>query len=223
MSWEGDSLIVKICSHKSDQIGERTIPLHLYANPYKPWVCPILALGIFLYGIHFRDSNDKLDKLFQGNPYETFAKYLCEALPDMQSIAKNPEDYGTHSFRKGIATYCSGFIGGPSIVSVFLRAGWSLGNVQDRYLQYSDGGDQLCGRIACLLNFNSGGEFGVLPPRFPNNNVLTKKEWNSISPHIASLGGDAVEVCTKCLAQVIRHCPFYQIMQICQAGCLILT
>ncbi len=42
------------------------------------------------------------------------------------------EDFGTHSFRKGVASYVAGVIGGPGIVAIFLRAGWSLGQVLDR-------------------------------------------------------------------------------------------
>ena len=40
----------------------------------------------------------------------------------------------THSFRKGIATSLANCPGGPSAISIWLRAGWSLGNVQSRYI-----------------------------------------------------------------------------------------
>ena len=36
-------------------------------------------------------------------------------------------DIGTHSFRKGVATFVAGCVAGPSAISIFLRAGWSLG------------------------------------------------------------------------------------------------
>lgn len=38
-----------------------------------------------------------------------------------------------------------------SAVQVYLRAGWSLGNVQDRYIFAGPGGDQLVGRAVCGL------------------------------------------------------------------------
>lgn len=41
---------------------------------------------------------------------------------------------GTHSTRKGASTHWLGVTEGPSPIQVFLRPGWSLGNVQDRYL-----------------------------------------------------------------------------------------
>jgi hypothetical protein len=76
----------------------------------------------------------------------------------------SPSDIGTHSIRKGASTYvCSGCTGGPSIVSVCLRCGWSLGGVQDRYLRYESAGDQFVGRVVCGLPLDSC-EFAILPP-----------------------------------------------------------
>ena len=57
-------------------------------------------------------------------------------------------DIGTHSCRKGAATAISNCPGGPQSVSIWLRAGWSLGSVQDRYIFAGSGGDQFVGRAA---------------------------------------------------------------------------
>ena len=46
-------------------------------------------------------------------------------------------EIGTPSFRKGVATF------GPSPISIFLRAGWSLGAVTARYIFAGQGGDQV--------------------------------------------------------------------------------
>jgi hypothetical protein len=80
-----------------------------------------------------------------------------------------------------VATFVAGFLGGPSIVSIFLRAGWSLG-VQDRYLFMTDGGDQFCGRIGSGLNFHAGAQFAVLPPRFATDQILSEANWQRICP-----------------------------------------
>lgn len=32
-------------------------------------------------------------------------------------------DLGTHSFRKGAATYLAGFVAGPTVIAIYLRAG----------------------------------------------------------------------------------------------------
>ena len=67
-----------------------------------------------------------------------------------------------------MATFaCSGSTGGPSIVSVCLRCGWSLGGVQDRYLRYEAAGDQFLGRVVAGLPLNKP-DFALLPPHFEN-------------------------------------------------------
>jgi hypothetical protein len=128
MEWEGDSLIVYIVGHRAGQTGEHVIPIHIYANPSKPWVCPLTALGLYLFGIHFRPDNSSLDSLFTGNSYETFTKFLVDALHILQGLSKDPADFGTQSFRLGVATYVAGFIGGPSIVPILLRASGGKAN-----------------------------------------------------------------------------------------------
>lgn len=69
---------------------------------------------------------------------------------------KQQTHYGTHSIRKGVATFAgSGSTGGPSIASVCLRVGWALGGVQDRYIRYEAAGDQYLGRVVAGLPLNS--------------------------------------------------------------------
>ena len=47
LQWRNDSLAVFFAKTKSDQGGERLKdPLHLYANPAMPEICPVLALGL---------------------------------------------------------------------------------------------------------------------------------------------------------------------------------
>ena len=59
-----------------------------------------------------------------------------------QSIYVDITTLGSHSIRKGAATYCcAGVHPGPPIVSVCLRAGWSLGRVKERYLKYENAGN----------------------------------------------------------------------------------
>jgi hypothetical protein len=56
-------------------------------------------------------------------------------------------------------------VNGPSPVHIYLRAGWNLGGVQDRYLFAGAGGDQLTGRVLSGLPFNESA-FASLPPHF---------------------------------------------------------
>ncbi|KAE9361504.1 hypothetical protein PF008_g982 [Phytophthora fragariae] len=134
-------------------------PRHMYANPDAPATCWVTALAVYLAcnprqkpGALFPGSNQKL----------RFGKALAEALKSDD----NAKSYGTHSTRKGVASYaCSGSTGGPSIVSVCLRCGWSLGGVQDRYFRYESAGDQFLGRVIAGLPLNKA-RFAALPPHF---------------------------------------------------------
>ena len=64
-------------------------------------------------------------------------------------------DIGTHSFRKVVATALAKNPGRPQSVSIWLRAAWSLGNVQNRYLFYGSGGDQFVGRAATGKDYHT--------------------------------------------------------------------
>jgi hypothetical protein len=89
-------------------------------------------------------------------------------------------DHGSHSNRKGSSTYCSSFPGGPSAIQIFLRAGWSLGKVVERYIKQGDGGgDQFVGRVACGLPLMDA-EFAMLPPHFTSDHGLVDADWNII-------------------------------------------
>jgi hypothetical protein len=204
-NWENDSLVVDMSKHKADQTGEKITPKHVFANPWNPEICPILALALHVFAVSFRPDNDAKSLIFLGTPYEVFTKWLTTALSEIPDLGFNVSDFGTHSFRKGITSFCAGFIGGPSVIAIFLRAGWSLGQVQDRYITYSDGGDQLCGRVATGLNFNEGSRFAVLPPHFSGSDVLTDEEWNIICPSYRSYDAGFQSCLPYLLASLVWH------------------
>ena len=56
-------------------------------------------------------------------------------------------------------------IDGPNPCAVYIRAGWSLGNTQDRYIIGGQGEDELCGRLLAGHTMESS-KFAVLPPHF---------------------------------------------------------
>ena len=74
--------------------------------------------------------------------------------------------------RKGAATYASsGSTACPSATSVHLRAGWTLGGVQDTYLRYQGAGDMFVGRTVCGLPCDSH-DFSILPPHFKESTPI---------------------------------------------------
>lgn len=58
-----------------------------------------------------------------------------------------------------------------STIAVFLRAGWSIGNIQDRYIIMGCGSDQLVGGAVSGLPINSIA-IGALPPHLPADESL---------------------------------------------------
>jgi hypothetical protein len=151
ISWEEDALLVTIPKTKNDPEGAVVYPKHVYANPYDPVICPMLSLGIKLLSTPYVVHSDEEDgdgeeansgscdiNVFPGKNSETrycqwLTKCICELTEEEKvELGVNPDEFGSHSFRKGVCTLCSSAPSGPSITSIFLRAGWSLGAVQQR-------------------------------------------------------------------------------------------
>ncbi|RHZ10866.1 hypothetical protein DYB31_002708 [Aphanomyces astaci] len=65
--------------------------------------------------------------------------------------------------------FIAGSTGGPSLVSICLRCGWSLVSVFEHYMHYERAGDQFVGRVVAGLPLNNA-KFAVLPPHFKDTN-----------------------------------------------------
>ncbi|KAF0709314.1 hypothetical protein AaE_012913 [Aphanomyces astaci] len=188
IAWRGDALQIRYGLMKNDQEGRMSFPRHIYASPLRPEICPILSLAILLFtrGPQLPGSPTLL---FGYNAKERFSAWLHNTCAlhedDIVAMGLSISDVGTHSFRKGVASTLSNTPGGPQAVSVWLRAGWSLGSVQGRYIFEGSGGDQFVGRAATGLDVN-GVEFGSLPPHFGTTVVLSSTQWESILPGYAS-------------------------------------
>ena len=194
IGWEGDALLISTPKHKADQEGAKCFSRHLYANPSNPAVCPVLALAVLVFCRSIKhDPSQPANsparpnfRIFDGAFSEArFSEVLARciaSLPDSEltRLGGERKQLGTHSVRKGAATFCTGMINGPSTVQVFMRAGWSLGNVQDRYLFAGAGGDQLTGRVLSGLPFNEP-SFASLPPHFSADG-LAQVVWSTVLP-----------------------------------------
>lgn len=128
ISWEEDALTICFPTHKGDVEGNDGTPKHVYANPNSPHVCPILALALYIFSDGFHDR-DEPSYLFgkQANALSCFTKWLkatCDANEsELLQMGIAIADLGTHSFRKGAATYLAGFVAGPTVIAIYLRAG----------------------------------------------------------------------------------------------------
>ena len=99
------------------------------------------------------------------------------------------KDLGVHSFRKGAAGYISsGSTCAPPQVATNLRAGWTMGVIQDTYLKYEAAGDQYVGRVVSGLPVCSA-KFAILPPQLDDDcdvettDALVKSFFPGIPSH----------------------------------------
>jgi hypothetical protein len=181
VSWENDSMVFVFPSHKGDKEGRNALPKHVYANTAEPSICPILSFAVCVFTRGYEREGSKMT-IFAGDAESRFSKWLsnlCTANKDLlQNHGVEISMIGTHSFRKGIASFLSGTHGGPTAISIYLRAGWSLGPVQSRYILEGEGGDQVCGRAASGLPLTDV-SFANLPPHFlrSDEDFLSTAEW----------------------------------------------
>ena len=217
VAWEADSLLISIPKHKGDQEGATCFARHLYANPSDPIICPVLALAILTFTRILRHDPDASSepeslpnfRIFSGSNnnsrWSDVLKRALASLPesDVQMLATAKKELGTHSVRKGAATYCNGMVNGPNPVQVYLRAGWSLGDTQNRYLFSGAGGDQLTGRVVCGLPFNES-LFASLPPHFDAVG-LRQIEWPTVLPLYARLPQKFKQALPYLLASILYH------------------
>ena len=182
-----DALRVKFVTTKNDRTGETTSEIkRLFANPFLPSVCCHLDLIVNVLCRH-PHSNEDAVYLYGGREqnkryYKELVKAMKEMSPDID-MGCNRCDIGTHSNRKFAESMAVSKVDGPNRTQVCLRAGQSVGRVQDCYMKQEDDGDALTGRTVALLKINAD-EFDVLPPHFSQEVITELYEygWGNIVP-----------------------------------------
>ena len=135
---------------KMDQMSdEAKYSHHLYANPCCPLICPVLSLA-FYFSCCCNLPQSGQSWLFLGwDQYQRFLEMLSCLIWDHEAevsvLGVYPKMIGTHSIRKGAVTYMSSLPGGPSISSVCICSGWTMGTVKNVYMWYLSSGDQFVG------------------------------------------------------------------------------
>ncbi len=201
LSWSNDALSVMFCVMKTNHTGRNMHPRHVYANPLMPHICPILALGVYLVT---NDFGRGASPLFPGSSqYDRFTSTMKDLHDEFKKTFDCLRLYGTHSFRKGAATYCSsGSTSCPSHSAICLRCGWKQPGVQDTYLVYAAAGDQFVGRTVCGLPVNAP-EFAIIAPHFVNEGEALIER--AIQTCFVSLDALDNRVKMFCLASVVYH------------------
>jgi hypothetical protein len=207
-----DCIAVTFARTKSDQGGEsqNQNEKHIYANPLMPEICPMLALGVWLCTRSFNSAAHDTFRLFDGpKPHERFSKLFAQILkrvPENSELRGQIKDLGVHSERKGSSTYVLSLSTTISAIAVYLRAGWSIGNVQDRYIFSGSGSDQVVGRAVAGLPINST-DFGTLPPHFTlaDHDAMRAVGWNLLIVGYDQLPNTFKDIVPMLIANIIFH------------------
>ena len=173
--WCHDSLGCSVKRTKTNSDGKKEVQTeikHIYANPFMPEICPVLAMAMY-FALFPTIGIEGCKKFFPGvETQKKFNNDVVAALEDPKfqqylTIRGIPyKNVGAYSTRKGSTTFCtSGSTSGPSIIAVCLRAGWSIGPTLERYLRSAQAGDQFCGRVVAGLPQLTK-DFAALPPHF---------------------------------------------------------
>ncbi|KAF1323390.1 hypothetical protein FI667_g10578, partial [Globisporangium splendens] len=207
LEWKGDALRIYFAHITSGpSVGDRAgDPRHIYANPLRPSVCPVLALGIYWSCNSFNESG----LLFPGHhQYDRFRKCLYRLLSvpevagELERRGVGLSDLGMHSTRQGAAAYCSsGSTACPSTTAINVRGGWPTGGVQGAY---DAAGDMYVGRTVVGLPIGSY-EFAVLPPHFPE---CTEAVRTGVAVTFPGVPRELAYVAGFCLASLVFHVDF---------------
>ena len=173
IGWLDDCITVLYEKGKTNQEGMNKVPWHVYANPGDPLICPILALGLKLCTETDTFGNRPFKVFPSSTPDNTFSSWMRKSVDELaqdpEILLSVPADrVGTHSLRKGAATYVDGQCDGPHTDAIKLRMEHKLAGCDYRYIFRGSGNDGFVGRSVSGLDTCSF-EMGSLPPHFKHH------------------------------------------------------
>jgi hypothetical protein len=208
-----DALQVNFKHTKVDQRGDtKQKKQHLFSNVFEYYIDLPFLMGLY-FATCFTFAQTRGRRLFPGGS-KSQAKRISDIL---QRVLKEHEqevlnmgydsikDIGVHSIRKGAASYLASLPGGPPPAAIFLRGGWTMGQIKDIYFHQMQAGDEFTGRCCSLLNMMSA-DFASSPVFFDDT---TNKEWIKttvcdVFPHFETAEGMG-RISRMCLASLIYH------------------
>ena len=210
IQWDEDAIAVYLVHQKNDQHGEqRDLPRHVYANPFQPEICPILALSM-LFAVCGFDHEKRL--VLPGHAqYDRYRKTLRDMLDtdewcktQLPLLNLTSQQIGSHSLRKAACQFLNGgTTTAPNSNAVLARGGWQRGMMKTYNPDGEKAGDQYCGRLLAGLLPNSV-QFATLPPHFKAGTPIT-----DVNTAIAAIFPNAPEgqnkLLSMCLASLLYH------------------
>lgn len=127
IDWEGDALLIGIAKSKRNYAAKATY-FRVYANPYEPAVCPILALAIHLACYPHIISSSEIGSQEFGYPlfHSQGARGNLSDMFKELAAELHIEGVGTHSVRKGgITEACTGTPDFAPLIAAVIRARWT--------------------------------------------------------------------------------------------------
>ena len=135
LKWVEDCFTIEVPCHKGDETGEHGYSTkHIYSNCLDPLLDIFLAMGMWLLT---NNSVNACQRVFEASGIEeNFNAWLKRVLWQAQqdtsitaSMQVSSTDLSSYSARKGAPSYATSIPGLVNVISVWLRAGWSLGGV----------------------------------------------------------------------------------------------
>lgn len=214
MSWlVFDAMHIRFRQTKSQQHGQaRRYKRACYSNPFEWYIDLPLLLGLY-FATNFNTIQSRGLRLFPGGSKsqsarvtDHFKRLLREHKDEIIAMGyDNIDELGLHSIRKGVTTYLMSLPGGPSAAAICLRAGWSLGHIQDVYIFQTQEGDEFVGRCASMLNMMNG-DFASSPPFFRDSleSEISDEALAAVFPHHHCIDGSK-QLLYRCLASMVFH------------------
>jgi hypothetical protein len=201
--WQDDAMVIKVPTQKGDQDGLLSYWKRVYANPFKPWMCPVLALAVHVFSVTPADTFTNRVFATSANTFrEQFIRFMKWAFPE-ESIEGIPIcRFTSHSpKRSGIC-----FANGIEVIkwdSTELRADHKLGLISSYQTCPSPQQDGTMGRLLAGLEFASP-EFNVAPPHFSDEDTA-KIPFKDIVAHYDSYSATFKTVLPFLLASIVFH------------------
>jgi hypothetical protein len=119
ISWSHcfDCFQILFAHSKTDQTGEHSLyPRHIFANPCDSIVCPVLSLSIYFASCFSGAEQSQDSYLFPGKQQEhrfsnIINRVLSENVDDVKALGYELSQIGSHSIRKGSASYLTSMPG----------------------------------------------------------------------------------------------------------------
>jgi hypothetical protein len=112
-----DCFHILFAHSKTDPTGDNSqYPRHIFGNPVDPLVCPLLSLAMYFSSCFSGNAVQRNDFLFPGKQQEhRFGRILNRVLAaneeEVKSIGYDINQIGSHSIRKGAASYLTSMPG----------------------------------------------------------------------------------------------------------------